>query len=63
MLLIISGITPAFLTMLPNQVSVVEAATNVKINKTKVTLIKGQTVRLKITGTEGIVVWSSSDKR
>ena len=33
MLLIISGITPAFLTMLPNQVSVVEAATNVKINK------------------------------
>ncbi len=63
MLLIISGITPAFLTMLPNQVSVVEAATNVKINKTKVTLIKGQTVRLKITGTEGIVVWSSSDKK
>lgn len=63
MLLIISGITPAFLTMLPNQVSVVEAATNVKINKTKVTLIKGQTVRLKITGTEGKVVWSSSDKK
>lgn len=38
----------------------VEAATKVKLNKTKSTLIKGQTLNLKVSGTSAKVKWSSS---
>ena len=61
--MLILGISPVFSSALPGQVSVVEAATNVKLNKTKATLIKGQAVQLKLTGTKGKVVWSSSNKK
>ena len=48
---------------LESSVSVVEAATNIKLNKTKTTLIKGQTFQLKLIGVRGKAVWSSSNKK
>lgn len=38
----------------------VEAATKVKLNKTKATLIKGQTLNLKVLKTKDKITWSSS---
>lgn len=38
----------------------VEAATKVRLNKTKATLIKGQTLNLKVSGTNARAKWSSS---
>ena len=43
-------------------VSVTEAKSNVKLNKTKVTLNVGGTVQLKVKGTNKKVTWSSSNK-
>lgn len=48
---------------LESSVSVVEAATNIKLNKTKTTLIKGQTFQLKLIGVRGKAVWSSSNRK
>ena len=45
------------------QVSTVEAATNIKLNRTNVVLIKGQTVQLKFNGAQGKVKWSSSNNK
>ena len=42
-------------------VTTVKAAT-IKINKTKITLIKGQKYKLKIIGTKSKVTWKSSKK-
>lgn len=53
-------ITPNFL---PMQISTVEAATKVKLNKTKDTIIKGQTLKLKISGTSKKVTWKTSNKK
>ena len=39
-----------------------QAEAAVKINKSSVTLIKGQTVKLKITGTKKKITWSSNKK-
>ena len=63
MLILIAGITPIASSALPGQLQVVNAATITKINKTKATLIKGKTVQLKLTGTKGKIVWSSSNKK
>lgn len=40
-----------------------EAATRVKLNKTKASLIKGQTLQLKLSGAKGKISWSSSNKK
>lgn len=54
-------ITTASFT-LQDQVTV-EAATTVKINKSKLTLEKGKSYTLKITGTTKKVKWASSNKK
>lgn len=41
----------------------VQAATKIKLNVTKKTLVKGSTYTLKITGTSKKVTWSSSNKK
>ena len=40
----------------------VQAATKIKLNKTKVSLYVGQTINLKVTGTKNKVKWSSTKK-
>lgn len=61
-LIVITTLTISQTTIpqLPNS-SVVEAA-SVKLNKTKYTLVKGSTYKLKISGTKKKVKWSSSNK-
>lgn len=44
-------------------VETVEAATKVKLNKTKVTLYVGKSVQLKVKGTTKKVTWKSSNKK
>lgn len=61
--MLITGMISVGINGLPGQGSVVEAATNVKINRTKAILIKGQTVQLKLIGARGKAVWSSSNKK
>ncbi|MCD8074506.1 MAG: Ig-like domain-containing protein [Lachnospiraceae bacterium] len=48
-------------TILPEITTSVQAAT-VEISETSATLIKGQTLKLKITGTSDTVTWKSSKK-
>ena len=62
-LMFIIGMIPAGVSGLPEQVSVVQAATNIKMNRTQATLIKGQAVQLKLNGAQGKVIWSSSNKK
>lgn len=57
--LTIALVAPSVMPVNEN-IHIVEAAT--KINKKKVTLIKGQTTTLKITGTQKKIKWSSSKK-
>lgn len=45
------------------QIETVEAATKVKLNKTKAVLIKGGSINLKIIGTNKTIKWSSSNKK
>lgn len=49
---------------LPAQIGMLEshAASKIKINKTKATITKGDTLQLKITGTKKKAKWSSSKK-
>ena len=51
-LMFIIGMIPAGVSGLPEQVSVVQAATNIKMNRTQATLIKGQAVQLKLNGAQ-----------
>lgn len=51
---------PAQAIALDNHASA--TATNVKINKTKVTITEGKTVQLKVTGTKKKIKWSTSKK-
>ena len=44
-------------------VSAAEAASSVKLNKTKATLYIGQSVQLKVKNTKKTVTWTSSDKK
>lgn len=44
----------------PQNTATVEAATKARLNKTKATLIKGQTLNLKMSGAKSSVKWSSS---
>jgi hypothetical protein len=48
--------------ILPNTtgITAVQAASKVKLNKTKVTLHVGETAKLKVTGTSKKVTWKSS---
>jgi hypothetical protein len=52
-------------SVIPNvsSVTTVQAATKVKLNKTKATLIVGNTVNLKVSGTSKKVTWKSSDSK
>lgn len=60
--LILALVAPSVLPVQSAPVTV-QAASTVKLNKTKVTLIKGQSVTLKITGTSKKVTWSTSNKK
>jgi hypothetical protein len=44
-------------------VTTAQAASNVKLNKTNVTLCVGDTVKLKVSGTKKKVAWKSSSKK
>lgn len=62
-LLLISTMLSLFapdIAIYPGQITNVEAAT--KISKKKVTLIKGQSITLKVTGTQKKIKWTSSKK-
>lgn len=61
--LLITGVYPYASPAPTNCSFTVEAATKVKISKTKVTLKKGQKTTLKISGTTKKVTWSSSNKK
>lgn len=63
-LLIIFSLTFAVPNILPldNEIINVEAATKPKLNKKNSTLIKGQTLVLKVSGTKSKIKWSSSNK-
>ena len=56
-------ISVALCLMLMIQSANINAATKVKINKTKVSIYVGKTVQLKITGTKKKVTWKSSNKK
>lgn len=60
--LVLALVAPSVLPVQSAPVTV-QAASTVKLNKTKVTLIKGQSVTLKITGTSKKVTWSTSNKK
>lgn len=45
------------------QTTIVANAATVKLNKTKATISKGETLQLKVTGTSSKVKWSSSNKK
>lgn len=60
--LFITGVVPCIPVAINYPVAV-EAATNVKINKTKITLNKGQATTLRIIGTKEKITWRSSDKK
>lgn len=45
------------------QTTIVANAATVKLNKTKATISKGETLQLKVTGTKSKVKWSSSNKK
>lgn len=47
-------------TLIPTNV---EAASKVKINKTKATVYVGKTTTLKVSGTSKTVKWSTSNKK
>ena len=53
---------PSILPFSDDSISV-EAATKPKLNKKTATLIKGQTLTLKVSGTKTKVKWSSSNKK
>lgn len=63
-LLIIFSLTFAVPNILPldNGIINVKAATKPKLNKKNTTLIKGQTLVLKVSGTKSKIKWSSSNK-
>lgn len=61
MVLSVSLILPNVLPS-DNNVTTVNAASKVKISKRKATLIKGQTLKLKVKGTKSKVKWSSNKK-
>lgn len=63
MSLFITGIIPGMPLKMPHQIVNVEAASQVKLNKTKATLIKGKSLQLKISGARKNVVWSTSNKK
>lgn len=56
----VSVITP---NIIPNQITTVEAAKKVKINKTKDTLIKGDKIILSVKNANSKVKWTTSDKK
>lgn len=60
--LVLALVAPSVLPVQSSPVTV-QAASTVKLSKTKVTLIKGQNVTLKITGTSKKVTWSTSNKK
>ena len=60
--LFITGVVPCIPVAINYPVAV-EAATNVKINKTKITLNKGQATTLRIIGTKEKITWRSSNKK
>lgn len=53
---------PSVVPQMPGMITA-EATSTVKISKTKATLIKGQTLQLKISGTSKKVTWSSSSTK
>ena len=60
-MVLVTILNPLQLTNTSND-NVAQAAT-IKLNKTSITLIKGQTYQLKVSGTKKKVSWSSSNKK
>lgn len=62
-LLIALSLTFSVVDVLPgiNTISSIEAATKVKLSKTKATLYTGETLKLKVTGTKSKIKWSSNN--
>lgn len=58
--LTLAVVTPSIAPM--NNVAVAEAATAIKLNKTKLSLNVGDTAKLKISGTKSKVTWASNKK-
>ncbi len=58
--LTLAVVTPSIAPM--NNVAVAEAATAIKLNKTKLTLNVGDTSKLKISGTKSKVTWATNKK-
>lgn len=63
LLLFITNISPSISFSVATPLFTVEAATTVKLNKTKATLIKGQGLQLTISGTKDKIQWSSSNRK
>jgi hypothetical protein len=59
--LILAMVAPTIMPTLSNTTTV-EAATKVKITKSKVTITIGKTSKLQVSGTTKTVTWSTSDK-
>jgi hypothetical protein len=57
-LALVSGVIPSI-----SSVPIVQAATKIKLNKTKATLYVGDTLKLKVSGTSKTVTWSSSNEK
>jgi Bacterial surface proteins containing Ig-like domains len=60
--MIVLSASMIFPEVLPN-IGAVQVEAAVKINSKKLTLIKGQSTTLKITGTKNKIKWSTSDKK
>ncbi|MCD7715208.1 MAG: Ig-like domain-containing protein [Lachnospiraceae bacterium] len=62
LLSLVLAVTPCNVSIPGIAPAIQAASSTVKISKTSTTLIRGQTVKLKITGTSSKVKWSSSKK-
>ena len=60
-MLVLSMVTTSFLPVFGNYASA-EAATSVKLNKTKVTMYVGKTYQLQVSGSSATATWSTSKK-
>lgn len=63
MALVLTGVTPELPIQTAKQISTVEAAAKVKLNKASASIVKGKTLQLKLTGTKKKVTWKSSNKK
>ena len=63
LLIITTTLAMSNICILELPISSIVEASSIKINKTKLTLLNGETYKLKISGTNKKVKWSSSSKK